>query len=164
MKVTADHVAAVRALVAEDDDTFDQLTDNASPEWLDAFSRLVTATFFGGTKYRFGREASRENIIRFVARSRIRRGGDKAGFSPSLAEALMAAAVGIAPSPTGWDEIENATAQVALLTDLASEISFRDFELLLAGARSKVNKMVPQTDAEEGTAQRDSLPAETPAP
>jgi hypothetical protein len=159
MNVTADHVAAVRALVTDDDSTFDRLIANAVPEWLDAFSRLVTAAFFGGTKYRFASEAPQGDIIRFVARSRIRHGGDDAGFSPSLGEALMGTAVGINPVPSELDEAENSAAQIALLKDLAGELSFQDFELLLATARTELNNMDPQADAEVENARQDSAPA-----
>jgi hypothetical protein len=124
MNVAADHVAAVRALVTGDDDAFDRLASDAEPEWLYAFSSLVTAVFFAGTQFRFVNAESRPDIIRFVARSRIRHGGDEAGFSPSLGEALMGAAVGINPVPSELDEAENSAAQVALLKDLAGELSF----------------------------------------
>jgi hypothetical protein len=159
MNVAADHVAAVRALVTGDDDAFDRLASDAEPEWLYAFSSLVTAVFFAGTQFRFVNAESRPDIIRFVARSRIRHGGDEAGFSPSLGEALMGAAVGINPVPSELDEAENSAAQVALLKDLAGELSFQDFELLLATARSELNKMDPQAHAEEEGARQDPAPA-----
>jgi hypothetical protein len=157
MNVTADHVAAVRALVTGDDDAFDRLTGGAEPEWLYAFSSLVTAVFFAGTQFRFVNAESRPDIIRFVARSRIRHGGDDAGFSPSLGEALMGAAVGINPVPSELDEAENSAAQVALLKDLAGELSFQDFELLLATARTELNKMDPKAGAEAENARQDPV-------
>jgi hypothetical protein len=159
MNVTAEHVAAVRALVTEDDDAFDQLTDGAGPEWLYDFASLVAAVFFAGTQFRFVDAESRPDIIQFVARSRIRHGGDDAGFSPGLGEALMGAAVGINPVPSGLEEAENSAAQVALLKDLAGELSFHDFELLLATARSELNRMYPQADAEAENARQDFAPA-----
>lgn len=144
MNVTADHVAALRALVTSDDETFDRLVDSAGPAWLDAFAHLLTGMFLAATKYRFVSEASRPDIIRFVARSRIRHGGDQAGFSASLAEAMMGAAVGINPVPgnrSEAEEAENAAAQVALLKDLAGELSFLDFESLLEAARAELNNL-----------------------
>lgn len=144
MNVTADHVIALRALVTGDDDTFDRLIDSADPDWQDTFPYLLAEAFLAAAKYRFVSEASRPDIIRFVARSRIRHGGDQAGFSPSLAEAMMGAAVGINPYPANRseaEEAENAAAQVALLKDLAGELSYLDFESLLETVRTELNKL-----------------------
>ncbi|MBO0801769.1 MAG: hypothetical protein J2P25_01660 [Nocardiopsaceae bacterium] len=144
MNIDDEHVTALRALVTGDDDAFDRILDNASPEWQDAFAYLLGSVFLAAVKYRFVNTESRPDIIRFVARSRIRHGGDQAGFSPSMAEALMGAAVGINPPPADRSEAEedeNAAAQVALLKDLAGELSYLDFESLLKAAREELSKL-----------------------
>jgi hypothetical protein len=123
---------------------------------------LVTTAFYGGVRVRFGREASmvtRADIIRFAARSRVRYGGDEAGFGPGLAEELMGAAVGLNPVPASPPEPENSDAQVALLTDLAAELTFLDFEKLLEPARVQVSKLDPPPGTGEGGAGRDPAPA-----
>jgi hypothetical protein len=141
MNVTADHVTALRALVTGDDDAFERLTGSAGPAWMDALAHLLTGVFLAATRYRFGSEASQPDIIRFVAQSRVRHGADEAGFSPSLAEGLMGAALGISPVLAGHSEDENAAAQIVLLKDLAGEISYLDFESLLETARTELNKL-----------------------
>lgn len=145
MNVTADHVTALRALVTGDDDTFDRLVDSADPDWQATFPYLLAEVFLAAAKYRFVSEAAQPDIIRFVARSRIRNGGDKAGFGPGIAEALMGAAVGIGPVRVyrreAEEEAEKAVAQVALLKELAGELSFVDFETLLETARAELNKL-----------------------
>jgi hypothetical protein len=69
--------------------------------------------------------------------------------------------VGINPVPSEIEDVENSAAQIALLKDLSGELSFQDFELILATARSELNRRYPQADAGEGTVQRDSSPAQT---
>jgi hypothetical protein len=140
MTVTADHVAAVRALVTGDDGAFDQLVDDTDPSWADAFARLFSSVFLCAVKFRFTGAEPQPDVIRFVARSRIRHGGDQAGYSPSVAESLMGSALGINPVPTGLDDAESGTAQLALLKDLAGELSFLDFEALLGAAQAELNK------------------------
>jgi hypothetical protein len=51
--------------------------------------------------------------------------------------------------------------QIALLRDLAGELSFQDFELILATARSELNRMYPEPVAEDTSAPQDSAPART---
>jgi hypothetical protein len=140
MMVTADHAAAVRALVTGDDDAFGQMIDDADPGWSDAFARLFASMFLCAVKFRFTGEGPQPDVIRFVAQSRIRHGGDQAGYSPSVAESLMGSALGINPVPTGLDDAESGTAQLALLKDLAGELSFLDFEALLGAAQGELNK------------------------
>lgn len=139
--VTADHVAALRALVTNDDDTFKRLTGSVSAEWLDWLTDLLTGVFLSAVRYRFADEASRPDVIRFVARSRIRRGGDQAGFSAGVAESLMGTSLGINPAPGGLDQTESVRAQFVLLQDLAGELSFLDFESLLAATRAELCKL-----------------------
>lgn len=148
MTITAAHVTALRALLTGDDDAFDWFTDSEAEAWMSELGRLLTGVFAAATKYRFGSEPSRPDIIRFVARSRIRHGAE-AEFTPSLAEGLMGLALGINPAPTGYNENENAAAQVVLLKDLAGEISYLAFESLLETARIEVNKLDLHPDAAE---------------
>lgn len=163
MNITAEHIAAVRALVTKDHDTVDALTGGAEEKWLNDLPWVVTAVLVASAQFRFVNAESRPDIIRFVGRSRIRHGGDKAGFRSSTGEALLGAAVGINKHPPGIEDEENSAAHLALLRDLAGEISFQDFERILATVRSELNRMYPDPGAGTDRSAKDSAPARVPA-
>lgn len=145
MIVTDEHVAAVRALVTGDDEALGRLVDGADDgeDWELAFIALVSVVFQGAVRYRFGGEKDRLGIIRFVGRSRVRHGGDQAGFTPSAAEAMMGFPLGLNPEPTEVGGAESEAMLFALMKDLAGDLSFTDFESLLKAAREEVNRRLP---------------------
>lgn len=143
MSVTDEHVAFVRALVTGDDDAMDRLADGIDAEdedWQLAFVALISVVFQGAVRYRFGGESARLDIVRFVARSRVRHGGDEAGFTPSTAEAMMGFPLGLNPEPADISEDESEAMTLALLKDLADDLTFLDFEKLLKLSREEVNR------------------------
>ncbi|WP_433179709.1 hypothetical protein [Actinoallomurus sp. CA-150999] len=115
MKVTADQVAALRAVLTGDLDTHERVYERLDPTMRQGYLALVTAAFFRAAEQKF-KDGNRSEVVEFVEKARARSDRLAESIDPQVAEHLLMAV------STGDD-----------IDDVAPEIRGRHFILLLTG-------------------------------
>jgi hypothetical protein len=115
MKVTADQVSALRAVLAGDFDTHQQVYEQLDPATRQGYLALVTAAFFGAAEQRF-KDGNGAEVAEFVSKARARSDRLAESIDPQTGERLLMAV------STGED-----------IDDIAPEVRGGHFMLLLTG-------------------------------
>ncbi|MEU6036394.1 hypothetical protein ABZ801_13375 [Actinomadura sp. NPDC047616] len=142
MKVSDDHVSAMRACLAGDDEESQRLhrqliADGATS----GYGQFLSAAFVTAVRRRFSPTWSWGEVIRYVAGLRSVLGGDRDRLDPLVAENLMRHALGDESlNIKALDKVDDETkahAQLMILMALASDANFDDSALddLLNSAR-----------------------------
>jgi hypothetical protein len=122
MRVSNEHVTALRAALDGDEETFERLTSGADEEHLAPLSVLLAMAFSSVARMRFPEGWSAADVVRFVAWMRVQYGNDLDAFSPSLAEALLLTALRGTPVRGEFDDAAIACTQAALLRALTGDL------------------------------------------
>jgi hypothetical protein len=133
VRVSNEHVTALRAALDGDEETFERLT-SADEEHLMPLSALLAMAFSSVACMRFPEGWSAADVIRFVAWTRMQHGNDLDAFSPSLAEALLLTALRGIPVRGGFDDAAIAYTQTALLRALTGDLDEQHMETLFGYA------------------------------
>lgn len=126
MNIRPDHVAALRAVIARDDDALDGWSSTARAEDDLALGVLVSMAFVSAAQSRFAAGWTTADVIRFVAQTRTQYGAED--LVPSLAEALLTNALGGRRKHEAPNDGANAYTQMVLLQSLTDGLS--DHELV----------------------------------
>lgn len=140
MTVTVAQVAALRALLTGEDETFERLA--AAPDFQDGegFPILVVNAFYAAAQRRFPPgEWSTSDVVRFVGHLRARTAGELDTLSAAAAEQMLIRALSGTPMADEFDETTRAVAQMALLIALVSELNDQELDPFLAGARERAD-------------------------
>lgn len=155
MTVSAEDVAALRALLTGDSDPFMRLAA-ASPDGQDMrVGVLIAMALATAARTRFAAGWSRAEVIRYVAQTRIRYGLDD--LIPSLAEDLLIVGLGNQPLPAGADPAASAYAQLSLLKSLSDDLGPPDLDRVLGEAREQADRWLGQRPGDDA---RDDLQAQ----
>jgi hypothetical protein len=124
--LTDDHVAALRAMLTENLDEYERVTERmVRTNATDGFNVLIAAAFHRAIIDRFKNGYTSVDIIRFVADERTRFDDSHGDFDPRVAEQLIRAALGDG-SAEGMDEEAKARAQFTLLMGLVDDAQLDD--------------------------------------
>lgn len=118
MPASADHVAVLRAFLADDRLECTRLIERLEQSNA-GFGVLAATAFAVAVHRRFGQGSSAAEIGRFVASVRNRYGENADDIDPSAADHLIRVALGDAPAG-GLDDTEKAV-QIPLLAELVSD-------------------------------------------
>lgn len=140
MMVTDTQVAALRAVLTGDDDTFDHLSMDPDITTGNGFSALTAAAFVAAARRRFPGDWSASDVIRFVGQVRARSDGQQADVNAAAAEHLLLSALRGTPANGTFAEETKGYAQVALLTDLVSDIEHQQLDVFLNYARTQADQ------------------------
>jgi hypothetical protein len=145
MTTSQHHVAALRALLRGEDETFERLA--ATPDFHDGggFPILVANAFYAAAQRRFPPgEWSPSDVVRFVGHLRARTVGELENLSATAAEQMLTRALGGTPLAGEFDETTRGVAQMALLIALVSELDGQELDTFLAGARERADAWAAQ--------------------
>jgi hypothetical protein len=147
VRVSSEHVTALRAVLDGDEETFQRLAAGADEEYLMPLSVLLAAAFSSVARMRFPAERSTADVVRFVAWMRIQYGNGFDAISPSLAETLLLSALQGMPLRGGSDDAATAYTQVALLRGLTGDLSEQHMDTLLDYACQQADGWLQQAGA-----------------
>jgi predicted nucleic acid-binding protein len=144
MPVTDDQVAALRALLADDTDRYQQLfvgLDRAEAK--KGYPALVTAAFIEAVERRFGTSYQPADIVTFVADVRARSDRLASSIDPDVGERAIQAVLGHG-TVRGLDTAAVAGAKLLLLGGLIADARLDDAGLdeFLAGARKLADQLM----------------------
>ena len=140
-------VAALRAFLTGDDDTFGQLSAHLQsrdgPGSGDTYAAMQAMTLTLAARRRFGPAYTPGEVIRFVAQVRAVLGDE---VDPLTAERVLRGVLGDPVSAEGLDEHAKALAVPALLLVLVGQekLPGEDLETLLAQARVMANHLLAE--------------------
>jgi hypothetical protein len=140
VRVSSEHVTALRAVLDGDEETFKRQTSGADEEHLTPLSVLLAMAFSSVTRMRFPAGWSEADVIRFVAWMRVQYRNDFDAFSPSLAEALLLAALRGMPLHGEVDDAATAYTQVALLRALTGDLNEHHVDTLFGYACQQADR------------------------
>jgi hypothetical protein len=142
MTVTDSQVAALRAALTGDIETFDRLGGDSGMDYGDAFPILMAAAFITAARHRFPGPWSAGDVIRFVGTIRARQDDEDHALDPGAAEHLLLAALRDTPVAAVIDEPTKAQTQFILLESMAGEGDLQDEELdaFLSEARQMTDR------------------------
>jgi hypothetical protein len=145
--VTKEYVAALRASLTGDDDTFAQLSAHLQsrdgPDSGTAYAALEATALTLAARRRFSPAYTASEVIRFVAQVRAVIGDE---VDPLTAERVLLGVLGDPASAERPDEHAVALAVPALLLVLVAQerLSGEDLEALLAQAQAMANRMLAE--------------------
>lgn len=144
MPVTDDQVAALRALLRDDVDSYRQLSaalDRA--EAGKGYTALVAAAFGEAVLRRFGKDHSQTDVIGFVASVRSRSENLAARIDPEAGERLIGAVLGEVTT-RGLSREAKANGQFLLLVALIADERLDDagLDAFLASARKLADQLL----------------------
>lgn len=153
MRVSSEHVTALRAVLDGDEETFASLTRDADEDSLTPLSVLLAMAFSSVARMRFPEEWSTADVIRFVAWMRLQYGNDSDAISPSQAEALLLSALQGVRLRRKFDDAATAYTQAALLRALTVDLSQQHMDVLFNHARQQADQWLQMApDSEVRTA------------
>jgi hypothetical protein len=141
MRVADADVAALRAALSGDSDTFDQVAGMSSLENGGQLGILMATAFVAAARNRFPRQWSVPDLIRFVGQVRTHHQGEYADINASAAEQMLLAALTNQPEPMygEFDQIAMGYAQAAILAELVGDLDGQQLDALLDEARVQAN-------------------------
>lgn len=145
--VTEEYVAALRASLTGDDDTFAQLSAHLQsrdgPGSGTAYAALQAMALTLAARRRFSPAYTASDVIRFVAQVRAAIGDE---VDPLTAERVLRAVLGDPAPAERLDEHAEALAVPALLLVLVAQerLSDEDLEALLAQAQVMANRILAE--------------------
>jgi len=144
MTVTPAQFAALRAALTGDEETFERLT--AAADFLngEGFPVLVATAFVEAARQRFPPGWSRGDVVRFVGHLRARDGGAHEDLSATAAEQMLLSVLSEEPIAGEFNENAKGIAQVALLTELVSDLNEQDLSMFLAEVREQADAWLAQ--------------------
>jgi hypothetical protein len=142
MNVADAEVAALRAALSGDTDTFGQVADMSNLEYGGQFGILMATAFIAAARHRFPRPWSVPDLIRFVGQVRTHHQGEYADINASAAEQMLLAALANRPEPMHgeFDQIAMGYAQAAILAELVGDLDGQQLDALLDEARVQANR------------------------
>jgi molybdopterin converting factor small subunit len=142
--VTPAQFAALRAALTGDEETFERLT--AAADFLngEGFPILVATAFVTAVERRFPPGWSRGDVVRFVGQLRARNEGAHENLSATAAEQMLLSVLRKEPVAREFDENAKSIAQVALLTELVSDLTEQELGAFLAEAREQADAWLAQ--------------------
>jgi hypothetical protein len=140
MTVTPAHLAALRAALSADEETFDRLS--TAPDFLDSggFPILIAAAFVAATRRRFPPGSSAGDVVRFVGHLRASDERAREGLSATTAEQMLLGVLRGEPTGGQLDETTKGYAQISLLAELVRDLNEQELETLLAQAREQADE------------------------
>jgi hypothetical protein len=142
--VTPAQFEALRAALAGDEETFERLTAVADFLNGEGFPILVATAFVAAAQRRFPAGWSRGDVVRFVGHLRARNEGAHEKLSATAAEQMLLSVLRKEPAAREFDESTESIAQVALLTELVSDLTERELGTFLAEAREQADAWLAQ--------------------
>lgn len=140
--VTSDYVAALRASLTGDEETFEQLSAklqarDSGERSGDVYSALTGMALFIAARRRFPHGYTNADVVRLVGLARARFAGSAGDIDPRVAERTLLGALGDAAASENVDKAAMATAVHALLFTLLEQdgISGDDLDAFLDEAR-----------------------------
>lgn len=127
MKVTADQVSALRAVLTGDLNTHQRVYEQLDPATRQGYLALVTAAFFTAAEQRF-KDGDRADIADFVSEARAKSDRLAESIDPQIAERLLMAV----STGEDIDDIDPETRGghfILLLTGLVVDADFSNAEL-----------------------------------
>jgi hypothetical protein len=148
MPVTDQHVAALRALILDDERRFIPLTAQLTDDDMLAYELLLRAALALAAARRFASGFSHGDLIRYVARLRAGT-ADRAedmDLDPLAAEATLRRALG-QPAPAVSDPRTRLRSTVALLTVVVGDLALGESraDALLVEARILANRWLAES-------------------
>lgn len=120
MTVGPEYETALRAFLVDLDGEPLNRLGVGCPEQDMRLGTLISFALAATARVRFASGCSREDVIRYVARTRTKYGLGE--LAPSLAENMLALALGQGPVPAESDQAKISLAQLALLKSLADDL------------------------------------------
>jgi hypothetical protein len=147
MTVTDSQVAALRAALTGDLETFDRLGGESGTDYGDEFGILMATAFITAAQRRFPDPWAFGDIIRFVGKIRAQQDGEEL-MDARAAEQLLLAALRNTPLPADISEATKAQVQFLLLETMVNEESLRGNELdaFLTDARQLADRWKAKQD------------------
>jgi hypothetical protein len=144
MMVTPAHIAALRAILTGDLDTFDRLA--AAADFLDGegFPILVVNALFAAAQRHFPPGWSRGDLVRFVGQLRARDEGLAEELSATAAEQMLLRALTGEPMTREFDEHTKGIAQVGLLVELVRDLDEQDLDTFLTEVHERADAWLVQ--------------------
>jgi hypothetical protein len=146
VRVSSEHVTALRAVLDGDEETFERLTGGVGEEHLTPLSVLLAMAFSSVARMRFSAGWSEADVIRFVAWMRVQYGNDFHAISPSLAEALLLTALQGVPLRDEFDDAATAYTQAALLRALTGDLSEQHMGIVFNHACQQADRWLQLAD------------------
>jgi hypothetical protein len=135
MTVTSVHVAALRAALAGDGESFERLSASLGAEDQELPVLMATA-FVAAAQWRFPLGWSGGDVVRFVGQLRARGEGAHEGLSATAAEQMLLSVLRGQPMDDQFDEVTKGYAQAALLAELVRDLNEQELGTFLAEARA----------------------------
>jgi hypothetical protein len=141
MSIVNAEVAALRAALSGDSETFDRLAGTSGWDHGDEFGIMLATAFVAAARHRFPGQWSVADLVRFVGRIRARHQGEQADINASAAEQMLLAALTNQPEPLrgNFDQIAKGYAQAAILAELVSDLDGQQLDAFLDEARMQAN-------------------------
>jgi hypothetical protein len=142
--VTPAQFAALRAALDGDEETVDRLT--VAPGFLDGggFPILIVTALVAAAQRRFPPGWSGGDVVRLVGRVRARNGSALEGLSATATEQMLLSILRGVLMGGEFDEVTKGIAQVALLTELVSDLNEQELSLFLSEARDQADVWLAQ--------------------
>jgi hypothetical protein len=143
MLVTDEHVAALRAFLTEDEETFDRVSAiRRKRGGGNEYSALQGAAFAAAARRRFPDGHTAGDVVRLVAEVRSAVDDTDGEIDPRTAEGLLHSVLCDPAAAEGLDELAKARTQPALLYAMLEEGEFSsaDLDTLLAEARELADR------------------------
>ncbi len=143
MLISDEHVAALRAFLTADDETFDRVSTVLEERGGgNAYAALQGAAFAVAARRRFPGGATAGNVVRLVAALRTAANDTDGEIDPRTSERLLHSVLGTPAAAGGLDEQSKAKAQPALLYALLEEgdLSGAALDSVLAEARELASR------------------------
>lgn len=132
-------IAALRAALAGDIHAFETPSGAAGLDQDEDFAVLMAVAFVIAARRRFSPTWSGSDVIRFVGQLRARDHGEYSDIDAEAAEHMLLSALSGNPLRGQFDEFAKGYAQVALLTELTSELDADQLDVLVASAREQAD-------------------------
>jgi hypothetical protein len=146
MRVADAEVAALRAALSGDSETFDRLADASDRDYGDGFGILMATAFVAAARHRFPGEWSVSDLITFVGRARAHDQGERADINASAAEQMLLTALTnqLVPMRGKFDQIAKGYTQAAILAELVSDLDGQQLDAFLTEARVRANRWLAE--------------------
>jgi hypothetical protein len=140
MTISGAQVAALRAALAGDGDTFEYHANQFAMTCDAGFGLLTASAFIVAAKRRFAAGWSIGDVIKFVGTLRARNEAERADVLAGAAEQMLLGALRGRPMHSEAGELEEGYAQLALLAELVCDLDEQGLDVLLNEARDQAER------------------------